>query len=114
MIKMKNYVVTKENCLFDVRFFGLDSLYEPYTQKHIGYDESTKEYYIEFYYGGGFNGINYEENSYSWEPLGEVEEFDTLDEVREKYILSKEPEDLPFDIDEPGYLDFIIVTRKEN
>ena len=108
---MKNYVVAKENCLLDVRFFGLDSLYEPYAQKHIGYDESTKEYYIEFYYGGV---VNYEENSYSWEPLGEVVEFDTLDEVREKYILSKEPEELPFDIDELGYTDCIIVTKKEN
>lgn len=108
---MKNYVVTKENYLFDVRFFGLDSLYKHYTKKHIDYDESMEEYYIEFYYGGG---INYEGSSYSWEPLGEVEEFDTLDEVREKYILSKEPEELPFDIDELGYTDCIIVIRKEN
>lgn len=108
---MKNYVVTKENYLFDVRFFGLDSLYEHYTKKRIDYDESLEEYYIEFYFG---DKINYEGSSSSWEPLGEVEEFDTLDEVREKYILSKEPEELPFDIDELGYADCIIVTRKEN
>ena len=108
---MKNYIVTKEGYLFDTRFYGIDRMYYGDTQRHVDYDEHLKEYYLEFYYGGG---QYFEEDSYSWEPLGEVEEFDTLDEVREKYILIKEPEELPFDIDELGYTDCIIVTRKEN
>ena len=93
--------------LYDTQWYSFDSVFTS-TQRSIHYDKEKQEYYIEFWYA---NLEEIGEWPYDRESIDVTEEFDTLAEVREKYILSEEPYEMPYEGD-ISYIDPILITKK--
>ena len=93
--------------LYDIQWYSFDSVFTS-THRSIHYDKEKQEYCIEFWYA---NLEEIGEWPYDREPIDVIEEFDTLAEVKEKYILSEESYEMPYEGD-ISYIDPILITKK--
>ena len=108
---VEKYKVNSDNInyqLYDTQWYAFESSFTS-IHRDICYNEEKQECYIEFWY------VNLEEEN-EWprckiEYLDIIEEFDTLEEVKEKYILTEEPHEMPYEGD-ISYIDPILIIKK--
>lgn len=106
---MKRFIINNNNLLYDIECFGLDKMSVFMTQQFIDVEDDDSCYLV--IWQGSLEA--FDEPAEERIKLEIVDSFDTIEEVKEHYNLSAEPEEINFwEESIIGFMDSVIVTKK--